>query len=98
MSFPADPKRFPIRPSKDATYALSEMRVLKSAAGYYVGRTAWDEDDGYEEPGSRESGYFATEAEAAAALKAWDVGLDARNCSENAWAYATGHLPDPKEA
>jgi hypothetical protein len=41
---------------------VSDLRVLRSAAGYYVGRTLEDM------PYSRESGYFKTEAKAAEAL------------------------------
>ena len=37
---------------------ISELQVLKSAAGYYIGRT----EDGM--PYSRESGYFRTYEEA----------------------------------
>ena len=35
----------------------SRLKVMCSAAGYYVGRE-YIEDDGFIEPGSRESGYF----------------------------------------
>ena len=38
--------------------AYSELKVLRSAAGFYVGTTY--SRDGVEEPGSRDSGYFAT--------------------------------------
>ncbi len=40
----------------------SHLQVLRSAAGYYIG-TLWH-GDGYTEPGSRDSEYFATEPEA----------------------------------
>jgi hypothetical protein len=56
----------------------SELRVLRSGAGYYIGTTythgPGDEFPGLVEPGSRDSGYYATEAEAAAALagRAWE--------------------------
>jgi hypothetical protein len=51
----------------------SELCVMCSAAGYYVG-TYWNEynADGeriWAEPNSRESGYFDTESEAADWLK-----------------------------
>jgi hypothetical protein len=37
----------------------SEMQVLRSAAGFYVG-TIYNHPDGFQEPGSRDSGYFPT--------------------------------------
>lgn len=46
----------------------SDVQVLQSAAGWYVG-TTFTEEEGYETPGSRESEeYYATQAEAQAAL------------------------------
>jgi hypothetical protein len=48
----------------------SELKVLQSAAGYYVGTTYFNPDfGGFEEPGSRDSGYYRTEGEAERALK-----------------------------
>lgn len=46
----------------------SELRVLKSAAGYYVG-TVFEEFDAegkvvFQEPGSRDTEYFSTQEEA----------------------------------
>ena len=38
----------------------SELKVLQSAAGYYVG-TVYTHIDSFEEPGSRDSDYFGTE-------------------------------------
>ena len=46
--------------------AYSEMKVMRSPAGWYVGTTVTE--FGRECPGSRDSGYFATEAEAAGFL------------------------------
>ena len=37
----------------------SELQVLQSGAGYYVG-TLYNNPDGFVEPGSRDSGYFPT--------------------------------------
>lgn len=51
----------------------TELRVLSSAAGYYIGTNYVNvEADGstWEEPGSRESGYFRTREAAEAALAA----------------------------
>jgi hypothetical protein len=42
----------------------SELQVLRSAAGYYVGTLHTDEN-GFVEPGSRDSGYFGSREEAA---------------------------------
>ncbi|MDD2731405.1 MAG: hypothetical protein PHW33_04770 [Candidatus Portnoybacteria bacterium] len=58
---------------RDANYVddkekYSELMVLQSAAGYYVG-TMYTNEDGYEEPGSRDSDYFRTRNEAEIFLK-----------------------------
>lgn len=45
----------------------SSLRVMRSAAGGYVGRI-FTYNDGFKEPGSRESGYFKTYGEAKDAL------------------------------
>lgn len=50
------------RPPVSLAPGVSELAVLKSAAGYYVGRTL----DGM--PYSRESGYFGTAEKAEEAL------------------------------
>ncbi|SDR37162.1 hypothetical protein SAMN05443245_5191 [Paraburkholderia fungorum] len=47
-------------PDKDS---YTELRVLRSAAGYYVGTLHTDED-GFTGPGSRDSDYFRTSQEA----------------------------------
>lgn len=41
----------------------SELQVMRSGAGYYVG-TIYTGADGFQEPGSRDSGYFPTEKDA----------------------------------
>jgi hypothetical protein len=46
-----------IEPHRKPGY--SALQVMKSAAGYYVGTTYTDED-GFQGPGSRDSGYFPT--------------------------------------
>lgn len=55
-----------ISPEEEGQY--SELKVLQSAAGYYVG-TIYTGIDGFVEPGSRDSDYFATEREAEKFLK-----------------------------
>ena len=47
---------------------ISEYQVLKSAAGYYVGRLCHEGDELWM-PYDRASGYFETEAEAAELLE-----------------------------
>jgi len=47
----------------------SELQVCQSAAGYYVGTMYYDKEDGFWEPGSRDSGYFRTSEEAEKFLK-----------------------------
>lgn len=42
---------------------VSEYQVLKSAAGYYIGRLC-DEGDGFWMPYDRDSGYFETKESA----------------------------------
>lgn len=42
--------------------------VLMSAAGYYIGYTCFNTELGFEEPYSRESGYYKTFDEATLAL------------------------------
>ncbi len=53
---------------KEERPRYTEMQVMKSNAGYYVG-TYYNNPDGYQEPGSRDSGYFATAEEAEQELK-----------------------------
>lgn len=56
----------------------SDLRVLRSAAGFYVGTLFQEFDaDGnivFEEPGSRDTGYFATEELANAFLANMEDG------------------------
>ena len=52
-------------PSSDGEY--SDLQVLQSPAGWYVG-IMFHNNDGFDEPGSRESQYFDTEALAKQAL------------------------------
>lgn len=51
----------------------SDLKVLHSAAGYYVG-TIYTGSDGFEEPGSRDSGYFGTKEGAEKFLKELESG------------------------
>lgn len=51
--------------------AYSPLKVMKSAAGYYVGTTHTDPTYRFEEPGSRDSGYFGSREDA----QAWLDGL-----------------------
>ena len=70
---------------------ISELKVLKSAAGYYVGRSCTEDDEpGFPMPYSRESGYFPTREAAEGHLKT--EGGD-RQCDENDFAKEKGLLP-----
>ena len=42
----------------------SKLKIMKSAAGYYYLGREYTGEDGFVEPGSRESGYFKTREEA----------------------------------
>lgn len=50
----------------------SELKVMKSAAGWYIGTTYTDPDDGFTEPGSRDSDYYTSQGEAEKALKLYE--------------------------
>lgn len=71
----------------------TDLQVMRSNAGWYIGRACWDVEGGYPEPYSRESDYYGTEAEAAKALPSFTP----RRCLENDHGYATGALPLPGE-
>ena len=51
----------------------SDLKVMKSGAGYYIG-TSFDHPAGWSEPGTRDSRYFRTEEEATEELKAMEAG------------------------
>jgi len=55
---------------------VSVFMVLHSFAGWYVGTMFKDPVDGFEEPNSRETDYFETEAEAQSALDSFNKGDD----------------------
>ena len=55
------------------TAKYTSLKVMRSNAGHYVGSAYVD--GGHEEPGTRDSGYFRTEAEAAAELAEYEAGL-----------------------
>ena len=52
----------------------TDLKVLQSPAGWYVGTMYVDPITGYTEPGSRESVYFGTPEEAAEFLRAIESG------------------------
>ena len=54
---------------------VSVLKVMKSGAGWYLGRSYFDTEFGFEGPYSRESGYFTTEESAKSSLE------------DNTWAY-----------
>lgn len=54
----------------------SELKVLMSGAGYYIGTTYLNIEptgERWEEPGSRDSGYFNTREEAEKYLKTLEI-------------------------
>ena len=70
------------------TEHVSDLKVMKSAAGYYIGRGYYDEDlmplprgttitqDMMGFPYSRESEYFPTESDAQNYLDQWERDLE----------------------
>jgi hypothetical protein len=64
-----DREKFPFQAGPDP---ISRIKVMQSAAGYYVGRSYWDVKYGFEGPFSRESGYYLTEAAAEEALENYE--------------------------
>lgn len=57
----------------DERKRYGELKVMRSNAGWYVGSTYRDVA-GFEEPGTRDSGYFGREADAEAELRAYEGG------------------------
>lgn len=84
-----DAKLFPNNFNGDR---VSDLKVMNSGGGYYIGRSYWDEEFGFEGPYSRESGYYATAEDAQLDLEA--QSFEVRDCIENNWAYETGNLED----
>ena len=70
---------------------VSELKVMQSGAGYYIGRTYFDTEDNFEGPYSRESDYM-TKSDALDALKYQTFSI--RDCIENNDSYDKGILPD----
>ena len=71
---------------------VSDLKVMKSGAGYYIGRSYWDEEFGFDGPYSRESGYYETAEYAQMELESGT--FEVRDCLENNWAYENGNLED----
>jgi hypothetical protein len=74
---------------------VSNLMVMQSAAGYYIGREYWDTEFQFPGPYSRESGYYRTREEAQSALQSGD--WEVRDCIENNAAYMNGTLPKPRD-
>lgn len=81
--------------TRSGTLLISPLKVLRSAAGYYIGRLCIETDEenncfmfGHEEPYSRESDYFRTFSDAENALT--KDGFIVRDCVENNLSYALG--------
>jgi hypothetical protein len=90
-----DGKKFPYAAKSsdpDEQLYYSELQVLMSFAGYYIGRMCWVEDKklgGYPEPGSRESDYYLSRE---AAQKDLDDGLFGRPGHPDGYAPETEQL------
>lgn len=81
-------------PSGDGGF-YSGLRVLKSGAGYYIGRMHWNPElGGFIEPGTRESGYYHSDAQARHELETMTFTL--RTCAENESLYAAKIVPRPE--
>lgn len=50
-------------PYQRGSFFVSKRMVLGGGGGHYIGRTCWN-PEGFEEPWSRESGYYATTEQA----------------------------------
>ena len=80
-------------PVMDGDLPVSRLKVLRSNAGWYIGRECFDE---FPQPYSRESrDYYASDIEAQRAL-ARD-NFEVRSCLENNTLYASGVIPNPNE-
>lgn len=86
-----DRKRWPI---EHEDCFVSGLGVLRSGAGYFIGRTCLDKVHGYIDVYSRESDYYLTETMAARALET--MTFETRDCAENNALYEAGELPLPK--
>jgi len=70
----------------------SDLKVMRSGAGYYIGRSYREKGSDWDEPGSRESGYYPSESAARKDLLSGD--FEVRDATENNSAYEHGDLPD----
>ena len=94
--YPDSSKKKPSKFDDGDEVWVGKLQVLKSPAGWYIGRYCWvkDKHGEYEDALSRETDYYGTEEAAAAELK--NMTFDVRDCSENNFAYSEGHLPMPE--
>lgn len=77
-------KKYPYL-TKDKKTRFSKLMVCESAAGFYIGRMAWEVEDEFEEPGSRETEYFMEKAQAVRILAMGSCIW--RNADENLHLY-----------
>lgn len=78
----------PVVEDEAAVDEYSELKVMHSNAGYYIGR-----EDEFGAPYSRESGYYTFDEAKTALIE----GFEVRDCAENNHAYNTGALPDVRK-
>ena len=64
----------------DEASSYSDLQVLQSAAGHYVGTIYTDPDDGFAEPGSRDSDYFPSRKEAEQYLESLTLETATAEC------------------
>lgn len=60
---------------EDEKVGFSDLQVMQSGAGYYIGTIYTDPKDGFTEPGSRDSDYCATREEAEKLLARMQLDL-----------------------
>jgi len=94
--YPDSSKKKPSKFDDGDEVWVGKLQVLKSPAGWYIGRYCWvkDKHGEFEEPYSRESSYYKIEEAAVAELK--NMTFEVRDCSENNHAYSEGAMPRPE--
>lgn len=61
-------KSFQVGHCGDSEEGYSDLQVVRSAAGFYIGTIYTDPKTGFQEPGSRDSDYFVHKEQAMQAL------------------------------
>jgi len=88
-------------PDDEREEGFTELQVLQSAAGYYIGRMHWNTSDGKDtfgsfwEPGSRETDYYTTRETAQKLLDSGEFSV--KRSMENESAYDAGVIDDLRQ-